>query len=137
MTDYDYPDWEPLVRDWGYDVVLFETWGSYQGDHFVLLRDGDRCGVAVIGYGSCTGCDALEAAIGYDSDSRERWRDLPEVQYLSGRERDAVRWFDSWDDAYRWVQTDEAAHDLLIFGEERDKAAARIRNAPLSDGEPT
>lgn len=54
-------DYEELVGSWGHEVLSFDTIGSYQGDHLVLLRDGDRYGIVVIGYGSCSGCDALQA----------------------------------------------------------------------------
>lgn len=35
--------------------------GSWQGDYVYLLKNDDRYAFTVIGYGSCSGCDALEA----------------------------------------------------------------------------
>lgn len=52
--------YELIVRSFGFDYTM-QTFGSYQGDHAVVLRDGQRVGWLVIGYGSCSGCDELEA----------------------------------------------------------------------------
>jgi hypothetical protein len=41
-----------ILKDW--------TLGSYQGDYVYLLKNDDRYAFTVIGYGSCSGCDALE-----------------------------------------------------------------------------
>ena len=41
-----------IIKDW--------TLGYYQGDYVYLLKNGDRYAFVVIGYGSCSGCDALE-----------------------------------------------------------------------------
>lgn len=51
-----------VIAALGY-AVLSESVGDdgYQGDIVVILRDGDRYGFVVDGYGSCSGCDALYA----------------------------------------------------------------------------
>lgn len=101
MSDDDeYPSYNVIVEKWGYDVAHFETFGSYQGDHVAVLRDGDRWGWVVIGYGSCSGCDALEAIVPWDG---PYWND--EVQALSDSLRDAIHW-DSSEGLVAWL-TDE------------------------------
>lgn len=82
-----YPSWDGIVSSWPYEVVDFSTFGSYQGDHTVLLRDGDRWGWIVIGYGSCSGCDALEAAADWGD---PYWND--DVVRLAESAREGVRW---------------------------------------------
>lgn len=65
MTELDeYPSYESIVDSWGNEVLDWQIHGDYQGDYGVLLRDGDQFGWVVIGYGSCTGCDALEGVYG-------------------------------------------------------------------------
>jgi hypothetical protein len=59
--------------------------GSPQGDVYELVRGADgRVGFLCFGYGSCSGCDAIEACNSYG--------DLAEV---FERLRDDVRWFDA------------------------------------------
>lgn len=41
-----------ILKDW---VI-----GDWQGDYVYLLKNGDKYAFTVIGYGSCTGCDALQ-----------------------------------------------------------------------------
>lgn len=41
-----------IIKDW--------TLGDWQGDYVYLLKNGDKYAFTVIGYGSCSGCDALQ-----------------------------------------------------------------------------
>lgn len=74
--------WETLVSEWGYEIIDSRFCGDYHGDYVALLDDGLRLGLAVVGYGSCSGCDALQAC-----ESPE------EVAGLSEGVRSDVRWF--------------------------------------------
>ena len=49
------------------------TLGDWQGDYVYLLKNEDRYAFTVIGYGSCSGCDALEAC-----ESDEEFNELKE-----------------------------------------------------------
>lgn len=51
-----------IVESFGYEIVDSEVFGDYQGDYCYILRNEDTIGYVVIGYGSCSGCDALQAA---------------------------------------------------------------------------
>lgn len=97
----DYPGYLELVESSGYEVLEFETTGSYQGDHEVLLADGERRGFLMIGYGSCSGCDALEAAYGY-TDSPD-WNRIVE---LAAGIRDDIHWADSAADLAAYLRAD-------------------------------
>lgn len=59
-----YPSHEDLVASFDVEVLLTEYLGSYEGDFFAVLRDGGKFGLLIFGYGSCSGCDALEASSG-------------------------------------------------------------------------
>ena len=90
-----YASYEGIVESWGYEVIDWETFGDYQGDHLVLLRDGEQWGFVSIGYGSCSGCDALEDVRPwchhYGEDAKCTC-DFSGVQALSDELRDSVRW---------------------------------------------
>lgn len=53
--------YDDLLATFPAEVAVFVTTGDYQGDHLVLLRRGGEYGYLEVGYGSCSGCDALEA----------------------------------------------------------------------------
>lgn len=57
----DYWNYEELLASMGYEIVLQVDDKDYQGDSRVLYRDGDRYGLLIFGWGSCSGCDALYA----------------------------------------------------------------------------
>ena len=46
----------------GQDVLLFQQFGSYQGEWMMLARTADTFYVYKDSYGSCSGCDSYEAA---------------------------------------------------------------------------
>ena len=66
VPDKTYPDWvrcsyESLIESTGCQIVESESVGDYQGDSCALLYDGGRWGFIAWGWGSCSGCDALQA----------------------------------------------------------------------------
>lgn len=76
-------DYDDLVATMPVEVVERRSFGSYQGDLVYFVRQDGRYGFLIFGYGSCSGCDSLQAAQGYidpeyDSDEkcRERLRDV-------------------------------------------------------------
>jgi hypothetical protein len=77
MTEY-----RDLVEYTGLTVLAEQEFGSYQGDLVFIVRDDDgRTGAVVVGYGSCTGCDALQD-VTWDDD----W-DKPAAQAIADNER--------------------------------------------------
>lgn len=42
-------------------LIAYETFGSYQGDYIVVLENEDKFEFYKGNYGSCSGCDWLEA----------------------------------------------------------------------------
>lgn len=92
MIEYDttdYPSYSAIVEAWGYEIVDRATFGSYQGDYVYLLKSGGQYGWIVIGYGSCSGCDHLEAL----SDYNDRWNDA--VLTYAEELRMRVQWFNA------------------------------------------
>lgn len=67
---FNSPSYSELVDSMEYEVLFHEDIGSYQGDYLYFLKDEDRSsvlsddaryGLLVFGYGSCSGCDSLQA----------------------------------------------------------------------------
>lgn len=62
VDDYDVPD--------GSRISSF-NYGSYQGDMLFVMPDkddGSTYWAVLVSYGSCSGCDSLEAIRSYDDD---------------------------------------------------------------------
>jgi len=61
MTFPEYPSYENLVGTFA-TILLKVDDNDYQGDSRLLLTDGFRFGLLFFGWGSCSGCDALQSA---------------------------------------------------------------------------
>lgn len=55
------PGYEAGLKEAGYEILAWETFGDWQGDYSLVLKNGNDFGFVVIGYGSCSGCDSMEA----------------------------------------------------------------------------
>ena len=53
-------DYEPIIRIFG-EIVLKVSTKDYQGDSWVILRKNADFGWLRWGWGSCSGCDSLQA----------------------------------------------------------------------------
>jgi hypothetical protein len=51
-------DYYPMLESFGNIVLQVDD--DYQGDSRVLYQDGENFGYLVFGWGSCSGCDALQ-----------------------------------------------------------------------------
>lgn len=61
----DLYDYEPLLKTLGEIVVQVDD-DEYQGDSYLVLRDGERFGYLIFGWGSCSGCDWLQDCNSYE-----------------------------------------------------------------------
>lgn len=60
--DYSYYSYSDLIESMEVEVLARHDDDDYQGDSRLLVRDGIRYGLLTYGWGSCSGCDALEGA---------------------------------------------------------------------------
>ncbi len=124
--DYFYgpSDYNPLLRSFGHEILLQVDDEDYQGDSRLVFKDGNRHGLLIFGWGSCSGCDALQAC---DS--------LKEVDELRSQLKSEIIWKDSkselhqfikdrdWETQYCW-HSDETKQfvekALALLGENHD-----------------
>ncbi|MED4787541.1 hypothetical protein P9429_11665 [Bacillus atrophaeus] len=66
----------------GAEVLLYEEFGSYQGDWLAKVRYEGQIGWVHDYFGSCSGCDAFEAEFGWEDPSEEDLADFGK-RYLS------------------------------------------------------
>lgn len=118
--------YEDIVKRFG-EIVLDEHEDGYSGDSFYVLKrvlgrvgtalangqDTTEWGFLVVGWGSCSGCDALQAVGSYN--------DLQEL--VDGLEA-SVRWFKNKNMLKVWSKQ----HDPKYEWYWSNKAAATIRS---------
>ena len=111
-------DYNPLVISMGVEVVIQESDNDYQGDTYMLAYDPEQCkyGILVFGWGSCSGCDALQACDSWD-----------EVEKLRDRMYDSIQWFDSMRELVLYMLTHDWRGDFSYH--EKDGAVSKFRRA--------
>lgn len=80
--DYWY-EYQPMLNEFG-EIILQVDEDGYQGDSFLIYKDGNRYGYLTFGWGSCSGCDALLACANFD-----------EVQELMDELYHSIEWFNT------------------------------------------
>lgn len=91
FSEYDY---NPLLSSFG-PIVLQVDDHDYQGDSRVLYKKGDRFGVLIFGWGSCSGCDELQACDSYEDAEKLRQQLEAKIKWMTKTE--ALEWLnDDW-----------------------------------------
>lgn len=72
----DYWSYDELVDSMEVKVLLMEEDQDYQGESYYLLKKGREYGILIFGWGSCSGCDALEACYGNREEATKLRDDL-------------------------------------------------------------
>lgn len=88
-----FSEYQPMIAEFG-EIMVQDDDDGYQGDSRVLYRDGTRFGYLVFGWGSCSGCDALQAC-----------STIQEVQSLMDELMASIKWFDDVTEAIQWFET--------------------------------
>lgn len=111
------PAYSELIDSMEYNIVFEETIGSYQGDYLYFFEDSDKYGLLVFGYGSCSGCDSLEAC----SDEKE-------VTSLRDSIESEIKWFKTKEEVAKFIwDTDKKAFkDWWYYDDEADKFLDKV-----------
>jgi hypothetical protein len=56
----DFRNYEMIVDSFELGILIEVEDDDYQGDSFFLLRDHEKYGILIFGWGSCSGCDPLD-----------------------------------------------------------------------------
>src|SRR5690606_31726593 len=79
-------DYDPLIKSMPGEIVVQVDQQGYQGDTWVLLRDGERWGYLEFGWGSCSGCDALQASGSWEDVAKLRNELEADIHWEPSRE---------------------------------------------------
>lgn len=90
-------NYNPLLESLGHEILVQVDDSAYQGDSRLLLRrDDGKIGYLNFGWGSCSGCDALQAAETYAQIDKLRDEIAAGVQWFDTAQA-AAEWFNSTD----------------------------------------
>jgi len=89
-------DYTPILEFFGKILIRVDQ-NDYSGDSHVLLDKDGKCGLLTFGWGSCSGCDALQSC-----DTLGKLNDL--IESL----QNDIKWFDSVENAVDYILDEEA-----------------------------
>lgn len=87
-------DYNPLLESLGHEILLKMDDEDYQGDSRILFKNGNSYGLLIFGWGSCSGCDALQAC--------QSWKELEDLRNQLVND---IKWFDSSEDCLKYVKS--------------------------------
>ena len=86
-------DYNPMLKEFG-DILIEIDEDNYQGDSFILYKNEDKYGFLTFGWGSCSGCDALQGC-----------NNIEEVQELMDYLYNSIQWFDDLKSVKSYFET--------------------------------
>ena len=92
-------NYSPMLALFGEIVVQCDE-DNYQGDTIAVVRNCDSYGYLTFGWGSCSGCDALQAC-----------GSVSEIVDLANDFQSAIKWFDSLQELKNFVNTHDYEGD--------------------------
>ena len=87
-------DYTPIINNFG-EVILREDEDDYQGDTHVVIKSDNKFGYLVFGWGSCSGCDRLQACSTYE-----------DIQELMDSLHNDIKWFESLESLKEYINND-------------------------------
>ena len=100
--DSSWSNYIPLLRSMGFSILLTVDDNEYQGDSRVLFEDGDQYGILFFGWGSCSGCDALQACESYEDLEKLRTELLDDIRWGTAEETLKYLKEHDWEGDYSW-----------------------------------
>lgn len=110
-----FSDYQPIIDYLGY-VLLQVDDGNYQGDSRILYFSEGKFGYLQFGWGSCSGCDQLQACDNY-----------ADVDKLILELKKAIRWFKDKEECQRYFETHDWEGDYSWNSEEQREFIERTK----------
>ena len=107
-------NYEPMVKELGNILIQVDD-SDYQGDSRYIITKDNKFGFLVIGWGSCSGCDALQSCSTFD-----------EIQELFEHIQKDVKWFDSKEELKKYFTEKDWELDFCSHEDERNQFIKQV-----------
>jgi hypothetical protein len=112
---YGTGDYQPMLEQFGEIVVQVDD-NDYQGDSRVLYKDKKRYGWLQFGWGSCSGCDALQACSSID-----------EIQELMDELKQQIKWFESAHECHEYFSEKDWSIDYSWMADQQREFINKVK----------
>jgi len=103
-----------MLKEFGNILIQVDDADS-QGDSRVLYEKDGKLGYLLFGWGSCSGCDSLQACENYK-----------ELQKLMDFLNDSIKWFDSNEECLKYFKEHDWEGDYCSNGEEQKEFVDKV-----------
>ena len=111
--DY-FDNYQPMLKEFGEIAVQVDDVG-YEGDSRILYKKGTKYGWLQFGWGSCCGCDALQAC-----------ETIQDVQLLMDELYNSIIWFDTANECLEFFTTHNWETDYSYSCEEQKEFVKKV-----------
>lgn len=132
-------DYKPLLESFDYEILLEVDDNEYEGDSRLIFKNkdknkGNNYGILIFGWGSCSGCDALQACNSMKEIEELRNKLHQDIKWFKN-EKECLKYFNEhdWKGDYNWGQKEtqefiEKGRELLSKLIEKEFPFASDRN---------
>lgn len=124
--NYEHVSYSDIVSKFG-DIVASESFGDWQGEHIFILRKKKRknskpkIGYLVQSYGSCSGCDVLEACSSYK-----------DLDGLINSMEQGIEWYKTKKELLARLDELKTKNPSYIYERDWDKVEKKLREVLVS-----
>lgn len=109
-------DYSPLIESIA-PIVIQADDHDYQGDSRILFFHENRYGYLQFGWGSCSGCDALQAC-----------ESISQIEALRDELVSQIRWFNTKEETLEFFNNHDWKADYSYKQEEQEKFIQKVKN---------
>lgn len=109
-SEYFYPPgYDLLIASMEYYVQKSQSFGSYSGDSVYLFGSSSygNYGILIFGWGSCSGCDTLQAC-----------NNAKDVEELREKLNSEIKWFQDKEEMNKWIDSRIESNDWYTHEKE-------------------
>lgn len=99
-------NYDPIVKYFG-NILVESHDDDYQGDSRYLIQSSGKYGFLIIGWGSCSGCDALQGC-----SNNEELNDLVNSLWNN------IKWFDTKEEVLNYINSEDREENFYYHSEE-------------------
>ncbi len=107
-------DYFPIIQNIGNVLVQVDD-HDYQGDSRIIFEKDNKFGFLIFGWGSCSGCDSLQAC-----------ESIQDVQDLMDSLNEQVSWFDSLDELKSYFAKKDWSLDYCFHSAETKQFISEV-----------
>jgi hypothetical protein len=109
-------NYQPIINELGNVLVQVDD-NDYQGDSRILYEKDGKYGFLIFGWGSCSGCDSLQAC-----------ENIWEIQALMENLGNSIRWYDTIDELKQYFKDKDWDLEYSWHAEETKEFVDKVIN---------